>query len=242
MLSRLVSSRSSALIKHVVKPCVIASTHVSTRDISTREPYVNSWTAQAWPVLAEYKAIAGKSSTTVLGVGSLSYLLSKEVLILNEEIFIGVFMALVMYNISKAVGPLLGEKVRAMQKEEFEALNANKADQLTGLADQIVEMQKEFDVIDARDQFYDIAKNREEMKQDLVYRQRLHQVNTEVKKRLDYQVDLQTLEKDIEEKHIASWVEAEVLKSIADQPEEETLLQCIKDLNSIADGRAAALA
>jgi len=239
MLSRLVSSRSSSLIKHVVKPCVVASTHASTRDISTREPYVNSWRAQAWPVLAEYKGIAGKSSSTVLGIGTLSYILSKEIFVLNEEVFIGAFMAFALYNISKAAGPLIGENLRAMQKAEFETLNEAKTAKLTGLTDQIASTKSDFDIIEARDQFYDIAKNREGMKQDLVYRQRLHEVNTEVKKRLDYQVDLQTLEKDIEEKHIASWVEAEVLKSIADQSEEETLLQCIKDLNSIADDRAA---
>merc|ERR1712188_231559 len=72
----------------------------------------------------------------------------------------------------------------------------------------------------AMGEFFDVARDREEMKVELEYRQRLHEVNSEVKKRFDYQVDLQTLEKDIEEKHIASWVEQEVLKSIADQSDE----------------------
>lgn len=49
------------------------------------------------------------------------------------------------------------------------------------------------------------------------YRERLHMVTNEVKKRLDYQVALQQMQRRMEQEHMVDWVEQSVIKSITPQ-------------------------
>ena len=76
------------------------------------------------------------------------------------------------------------------------------------------------------------------MRLEVEYRRRLHEVEAEVQKRLDYQVDLQNMERNIEEEHISSWVEKQVVGSITAKQESDAIVQCIKDLNSLAVAKA----
>lgn len=49
------------------------------------------------------------------------------------------------------------------------------------------------------------------------YRERLQMVTNEVKKRLDYQVALQNLHRQMEKEHMVNWVEKSVVSSITPQ-------------------------
>lgn len=49
------------------------------------------------------------------------------------------------------------------------------------------------------------------------YRERLHMVNNEVKRRLDYQIALQDLHRQMEQEHMINWVEKNVISSITPQ-------------------------
>lgn len=49
------------------------------------------------------------------------------------------------------------------------------------------------------------------------YRERLHMVTNEVKRRLDYQVALQNLHIQMEKEHMVKWVEKSVIGSITPQ-------------------------
>lgn len=49
------------------------------------------------------------------------------------------------------------------------------------------------------------------------YRERLHMVTNEVKRRLDYQIALQNLHRQMEQEHMVSWVEKSVISSITPQ-------------------------
>uniref|UniRef100_A0A3Q0R8Y7 ATP synthase subunit b n=1 Tax=Amphilophus citrinellus TaxID=61819 RepID=A0A3Q0R8Y7_AMPCI len=66
------------------------------------------------------------------------------------------------------------------------------------------------------------------------YRERLHMVTNEVKRRLDYQIALQDLHRRMEQEHMINWVEKSVVSSITPQQEKESIAKCITDLKALA--------
>merc|ERR1719462_640099 len=120
------------------------------------------------------------------------------------------------------------------------SLYAEKAEKLVDSEAKIAEASAVAAFLEDRPEFFDISENQIELQAEVTYRKRLLEVQTEIKKRLDYQVEMQNVERAIEEKHIAAWVEKEVLKSIAEQKDEDTFQACLNDLEEMAAAKASA--
>ena len=69
---------------------------------------------------------------------------------------------------------------------------------------------------------------------EVEYRARLNEAVVQVKKRLDYQVEVNNILRGMEQKHMVDWIISSVKKSITPAQEEAALKKCLVDLKALA--------
>merc|ERR1712002_39319 len=193
----------------------------------------------AWPFLAEYKKIAGHSAEPAFIGGLALYLTSSEMWSLEVGPILGV-QAFLLYHIYRLAQTPFKTYAVNQQKASVKVFQDYDQAQLIESESKIAENAVIVDFLEARPEFFNIMQNQVELQAEVTYRKRLLEVETEIKKRLDYQVEMQNVQRSIEEKHIAAWVENEVLKSIAEQKDEDTFQACLNDLEALAAAKAVA--
>lgn len=230
-------SRLSSVTRHAIKPCAAVASQ-RFLSVSTKEDNKFAWHKTAWPAWQMYKDKAGESGATMFTVGLAAFLLSKEYFLINDEVLLILVMGGTGYQLSKAAGPAVGKMLDERRDAILEKMNKGKNAHLAALENAIDTAREGEAALEDRKEYFDIMKANNEMRLEIEYRRRLHEVETEVKKRLDYQVDLQNLERNVEEEHIASWIENQVVSSITAKHETDAIAQCIKDLNALAEAKA----
>lgn len=176
----------------------------------------------------------GVTGPYVFGFSLFTYLASKEIYVMEHEYYAGLsFAALLIIGI-KNIGPGLKKSLDA-EVDQIEAdFEQGRADEIKGLEDAIEHEKTEQWRADGQLMLNDAQKENVALQLEAAYRERLAQVFSEVKRRLDYQVEIQLVERRVKQKHLVNWVSSKVLGSITADQDKETLNKCIADLGALA--------
>merc|ERR1711915_730733 len=163
-----------------------------------------------------------------------TFLASKEFFVLEHDFYVGIALAAVLTGVVKAVGPGATESLNKTLDEE-EAIYRNIR-------------QKEIDFLKDSIQNENVAQANATAWEDIIaakkeavglqleanYRERLNEAYTQVKKRLDYQLEVTNVVRRMEQKHMVDWIINNVKKSISPAQEDAALKKCIADLKSLS--------
>lgn len=175
----------------------------------------------------------------MLGTGLLLYMLSKEIYVINHETIAAASIgAVIIYGVKK-FGPGVAAFADKLNDEKVAKAQEVKELAVSSLGQAIEDEKKEQWRVEGRQMLFDAKRNNVAMLLETNYRERLHMVTNEVKKRLDYQVELQNLQQRMEQEHMVNWVEQNVVKSITPQQEKESIAKCISDLKVLAKATQA---
>lgn len=181
----------------------------------------------------------GVTGPYMLGTGLLVYMLSKEIYVINHETLSAASItAVIIYGIKK-FGPSVAAFADKLNEEKVAKVQEVKDFATKTLVQAIEGEKKEQWRAEGRTMLFDAKRNNVSMLLETNHRERLHMVTNDVKKRLDYQIALQNLHRQMEQEHMVNWVEKSVVGSITPQQEKESIAKCITDLRALAKNAQA---
>ncbi|XP_017273057.1 ATP synthase F(0) complex subunit B1, mitochondrial [Kryptolebias marmoratus] len=181
----------------------------------------------------------GVTGPYMLGTGLITYLLSKELYVINNETLSAIcIFSVIIYGVKK-FGPSVAAFADKLNEEKLAKAQEVKDLAMSGLTQAIENEKKEQWRVEGRAMLFDAKRNNVAMLLETNYRERLHMVTNEIKRRLDYQIALQHLNRRLEQEHMINWVEKSVIGSITPQQEKESIAKCIADLKMLAKNTQA---
>jgi len=81
---------------------------------------------------------------------------------------------------------------------------------------------------------FDAKREGVDLQLEAIYRRRLADVHSAVKKRLDYQLEVENTQRRFEQNHMVNWITDSVVKGITPQQEKDSIAKCISDLKALS--------
>jgi len=176
----------------------------------------------------------GVTGPYMLGVGVITFLVSKEIYVLEHEFYGGAIMFLMYGAAIKRFGPEVAEWAAGEVEVNRKQLDALKDHNVEFNTEGILQAKEGIQSAENHKVLFQAKRENVKLQLEAAYRQRLVQVHEEVKKRLDYQLETSAVKSRFEQKHMVEWIVANVRKSITPQSEKATLAQCLADLKGLA--------
>uniref|UniRef100_A0A1E1XUH9 ATP synthase subunit b n=1 Tax=Amblyomma sculptum TaxID=1581419 RepID=A0A1E1XUH9_AMBSC len=176
----------------------------------------------------------GVTGPYLFGTGLVVYLLSKEIMLVEHEFVTGVSLAAMAVYAVKKFGPGVRAYLEKEVDKEEQMIDQFRLQGIEDYKDSI--KQEELAQWQAQGQSHLFQAKRENVALQLEaeFRKRQMTVYSEVKKRLDYLLEVQNVTRRMQQKHMVDWIVNNVLKSITPQQEKDSLQKCITDLKSLA--------
>jgi len=177
----------------------------------------------------------GVTGPYMFGVSMLTFLISKELWVVEHGFteFIAFWMA--VYFLHGKIAPGLEKAIdekqaayRAKHWDERIAAIKKGSEDTVKAADEAIWQQ------DGQAMLFEAKRENVDLQLEAIYRKRLADVHTQVKKRLDYQVEVENTTRRFEQKHMVNWIVDSVVKGITPQQEKDSISKCISDLKALS--------
>jgi len=176
----------------------------------------------------------GVTGPYMLGVGAITFLVSKEIYVLEHEFYGGVATFLLYGYGIKRFGPEVAEWAAGKVEENRKELDQLKDVDVETNTHGIASATAGIEAAENHATLFQAKRENVKLQLEAAYRQRLVQVHDEVKKRLDYQLETSNVKSRFEQKHMVEWIVQNVKSSITPASEKATLAQCLSDLKGLA--------
>jgi len=181
-----------------------------------------------------FHAKTGVTGPYAFGVGLTTFLCSKEIYIMEHEYYAGLSLGFMAIYAIKKFGPAVGNYLDQEVEKEDSALNASRSSSIQAAADRIEAEKLEQERAKAQVMIFDAKHENVALQLEAAYRENLVMVHQEVKKRLDYQVEIQNVQRNMEQKQMVDYVIRSVEAAITPAQEKAALSQCILSIKSLA--------
>merc|ERR1711915_524734 len=146
----------------------------------------------------------------------------------EHDFYVGIGLAIVLTGIVKSVGPGFTEMVNK-EIDADEAIFKNiRQKEIDHLKEAIAMENTAQSNATAWEDIIAAKKEAVGLQLESVYRQRLNEAYGQVKKRLDYQLEVANVMRRMEQKHMVDWIINNVKKSISPAQETAALKKCIQ--------------
>jgi len=176
----------------------------------------------------------GVTGPYLLGVGAITFMFSKEFYVIDHEFVNACTLVPLLYFLCYKFGP----SVAAFLDKEIDAEDAmwkkSEEAQMVSLIEANEGEKKAQWHAEGGTKLFDAKKESVAVQLEAQYRQRLVEVHTQVKKQLDYQVEVVNVKNRMEQKQLVDWVVKTVRTSITPAQEAAALKKCFTDLKALS--------
>jgi len=177
----------------------------------------------------------GVTGPYVFGVGLTTFLLSKELWIIEHNFteFIAFWVA--VYYLHKKAGPGISNALNKLANDYRTKHWDEPMAQTKAQAEAVIkEGETAIWQTEGQKALFEAKRENVDLQLEATYRQRLAEVHKAVKKRLDYQVEVESTKRRFEQQHMVDWIVNSVVKGITPQQEKDSITKCITDLKALS--------
>jgi len=180
----------------------------------------------------------GVTGPYVFTAGFLTFLLSKEWLIIEHEMVVGASLFVILTVGLKKFGPAANKYIEGACETEERLWDNWQQGTIKTLETYIALEKNNQNSLKNQSVLFDAKRENVLLQREAEFRRRQMSVYDEVKRKLDYQIAFQNAGKQFAQRHMVNWVIDNVTKGISAQQEKEALSKCIADLKALSSKRA----
>lgn len=204
----------------------------------THEPVRLGFIPKSWfDALYEKTGVSGPY--VFLG-GLATFCMSKEIMVYDHSFFdLAAFWGAFIF-LTKKIGPaakkFLEDKTDKQNELNYEVpMDTSRQ----AFSEAVGKIDTEIAQEDRHKFMYAVQKENVDIQLEARYRERVAQVYSAVKRRLDYQVELVSTKKRLEQQHMVNWIVDSVVSGITPKQEKDAITSCIGNLRALAKAQPA---